>query len=152
MGISAAVGAISGGVAATGFCAPLQAVITAGATFMGDVATQKFCDKKSWGEVNYLKAAHNGVVVGGCSLLGSMWGEVTSFGHAMKGEALLSAGKDKLLTGYARRFAGQSSAKLLRQGRSLVSAGIKSINTSRGISSVTGTLLTWGVARKYTWN
>ena len=151
VGISAAVGAVSGGVAATGLGMVAQAGITAAATFVGDVATQKICEKKSWSEVNYLKAAHNGVVAGGTSLVGSVLGGITSSGHTITGNSMVSAGKNKMLTGYVRKANGQSYSKLLRQGRQLVASGTRYINTGRGISSVTGTFLTWGVAQKYSW-
>ena len=125
-----------------------QAGITAGAAFAGDVATQKFCEKKSWGNVDYLKSAYNGAVAGITSIAGSIVGGIASSGHTITGESLLSAGQDKLLTSYLRRSAGQSYTNLLKQGRQLVAAGMKWINTARGISSVTGTVLTWGMGQR----
>ncbi len=150
--ISGLVGAVSGGVAATGLGMFTQAAITAGAAFVGDVATQKICENKSWSKVNYLKAAHNGVVAGGTSLIGSVLGGITSGRHTTTGNSLLSAGKDKLLTGYVKKSVGQSYSKLIKQGTKLVAAGTKYINTGRGISSVTGTLLTWGIGQEYSWS
>lgn len=150
--ISGAVGAISGGVAATGLGMLSQAAITAGAAFVGDVATQKFCQGKSWDKINYVKAAHNGVLAGGTSLIGSVLGSITSAGHTITGESLISAGRDKLLSGYVRQSVGQSASKFMKQGWKLVSAGMKYVNTGRGISSVTGTIMTWGVGQKYSWS
>lgn len=95
---------------------------------------------------------HNGVVAGSASALGSVLGGITSSGHSITGNSLLSAGRDKLLTGYARQAVGQSHSHLLQQGSKLVSAGIKNINIGRGISSVTGTILTWGVAQEVSWS
>lgn len=109
--ISGLVGAVSGGVAATGLGMFAQATITAGTAFVGDVATQKICENKSWSEVNYSKAAHNGVVAGGTSLNGSVLGGITSGGHTTTGNSLLSSGKVKLLTGYVRKSVGQSYAR-----------------------------------------
>ena len=149
--ISAAVGGISGGVAATGLGPIAQAAITAGAAFIGDVATQKFCEDKSWDKVNYLKAAHNGILAGATSLIGSGLGGITSANQAIEGNALVSMGQDKLLTGYVRQAVGQSYSKLIKQGQQLISSGTKLINTGRGISSVTGTLLTWGLGQTYSW-
>ena len=150
--ISGLVGAASGAIAATGLGMITQAAITAGVAFAGDVATQMICEDKSWNEVNKLKAVHNGLLAGATSVIGSVLGGITSSGHAIKGETLVSAGKDKLLTGYVRQVSGQSYSKLINQGRNLIAAGTKSINIGRGISSVTGTLLTWGVAQKYSWS
>ena len=150
--ISGLVGAVSGGVAATGLGMVAQAAITAGTAFVGDVATQKICENKSWGEINYTKAAHNGVLAGGTSMIGSVLGGITSGGHTITGNSLISSGKDKLLTGYVRKSVGQSYSKLIKQGSKLVATGTKYINTGRGISSVTGTLLTWGIGQKYSWS
>ena len=150
--ISGLVGAASGAIAATGLGMITQAAITAGVAFAGDVATQMICEDKSWNEVNKLKAVHNGLLAGATSVIGSVLGGITSSGHAIKGETLVSAGKDKLLTGYVRQVSGQSYSKLINQGRNLIAAGTKSINIGRGISSVIGTLLTWGVAQKYSWS
>ena len=152
VGISAAVGAVSGGVAATGLGMFAQAAITASTAFVGDVATQRFCENKSWSKINYTKAAHNGAVAGCTSFIGSLLGGITSASHTITGNSLLSAGKDKLLTGYVRQSVGQSHTKLIEQGTKLVAAGTKYINTGRGISSITGTLLTWGIGQKYSWS
>ena len=96
-----------------------------------------------------LKAAYNGLVAGGTSLVGSILGGITSSGYTITGNSMVSTGKDKLLAGYLRKSAGQSYSSLLRQGRQLVATGTKYINTGRGISSVTGTVLTWGICQKY---
>ena len=149
--ISGIVGAASGAVAATGLGALAQAAITAVVTMGGDVATQMICEKKTWNQVDKKQVIHNGLVAGGTSLLGSALGKITSSGYTIKGESLIDAGKNKLLTGYVRQSAGQSHTKLINQGHTLIAAGTKSVNTGRGISSVTGTVLTWGVTQRYSW-
>lgn len=144
--VSGVVGAVSGGFAASGLGMITQAAISAGATFLGDVAGQVL---KKEEKIDYKKALYNGALAGGLSLVGSALGSVTSAFHSMKGNSLLAAGRDKMLTGYARRAVGQSHSKLIAQGRSLVSAGISYIKSGRAISSVTGTLLTWGAYQEY---
>ena len=147
--ISGIVGAVSGGFAASSLGMITQAAISAGATFAGDIATQKLCEGKTWNNIDLKTAAHNGALAGGLSLVGSALGSVTSAFQSMKGNSLLAAGRDKMLTGYARRAVGQSHSKLIAQGRNLVSAGISYIKSGRAISSVTGTLLTWGAYQEY---
>ena len=144
--VSGVVGAVSGGFAASGLGMITQAAISAGATFLGDVAGQVL---KKEEKIDYKKALYNGALAGGLSLVGSALGSVTSAFHSMKGNSLLATGRDKMLTGYARRAVGQSHSKLIAQGRNLVSAGISYIKSGRAISSVTGTLLTWGAYQEY---
>lgn len=69
-------------------------------------------------------------------------GGITSVGHSITGNSIVSAGRDKLLAGYARQAIGQSHSQLIREGNRLVSAGMRYVNTGRGISSITGTVLT----------
>lgn len=89
------------------------------------------------------------MVAAGCSLVGSLLGSITSYDYASTGKQMLDSAKCTLLSGYVRKSAGQSASKLLRQGRTLASTAVKLINTGKGISSVTGTLLTWGIANEY---
>jgi hypothetical protein len=103
-------------------------------------------------QINVYKAMHNGLLAGATSIAGSLLGGVTSIGYSTTGNSMVSAGKDKLLSGYVRQCFGQSSSKFLKQGAKLISEGTKYINTGRGVSSVTGTLLTWGVGLEYSWN
>ena len=149
VGISAAVGAISGGVAATGLGAIAQAGITAGVTAVGEVASQTLCEGKKLSQIDTDKVIHNSLLAGGTSLLGSALGGITSMGYSNAGKTLVSAGKDKLLTGYVRQNAGQSYSYLMKQGQKLIATGTRYINTGRGVSSVTGTLFTWAFAWKY---
>ena len=100
-------------------------------------------------DIDYSRVAYNGALAGGLSLAGSALGSVTSAFQSMKGNSLLAAGRDKMLTGYARRAVGQSHSKLIAQGRRLISAGMNYIKSGRAISSVTGTLLTWGAYQEY---
>ena len=147
--ISGIVGAVSGGVAGSGLGMISQAAVTAVVTAAGDFLTQKFCEKKSLKDIDYSRVAYNGALAGGLSLAGSALGSVTSAFQSMKGNSLLAAGRDKMLTGYARRAVGQSHSKLIAQGRRLISAGMNYIKSGRAISSVTGTLLTWGAYQEY---
>lgn len=149
--IAGAVGAISGGIAATGLGMVSQAVITAGAAFAGDVATQTLCEKKTLDNVNFKKAVHNSMVAGASSVIGSVIGSVASVGYSSSGKALVNAGKNKLLTGYVKQAAGQSHSQLIRQGNRLVAKGIKYINTGRAVSSVMGSIYTWGISRELSW-
>ena len=57
---------------------------------------------------------------------------------------------NKYLKSSARELVGKSSSSLLKHGAKLVFEGNQLINTARGITSVSGTLLTWGISNKYT--
>lgn len=57
---------------------------------------------------------------------------------------------NKYLKGSVRELAGKSSSSLLKHGAILVFEGNQLINTARGITSVSGALLTWGISSKYT--
>ena len=153
MGVSAAIGAVSGGIAATGLGMFAQAGISAATATVGDIATQmidngEFCLSPK--KIDYSRALHNGVVAGGMSIVGSVTGGLLSSTKLSKGNSLVSAGLDKYLKGSARELTGKSSSSLLRSGAKLVFQGTRMINTARGISSVAGTLLTWGASVKYT--
>ena len=150
--ISGAVGAVSGAVAASGLGMVAQALVTAGVTFAGDVSTQVVCEGKSLtgkNSVDYKKAAWNSGLSALTSIGGSMLGSVTSMGYMSLGDDMLTAGSEKLLSGYVRQSAGQSYSHLIKQGRNLVNTGTKLINTARGVSSVTGTVSMWGVGVTY---
>jgi len=140
VGISAAVGAISGGVAATGLSAITQAAITAGASAVGSVFTDLHSMSKN-SDLNEItlqevgKIAFNAVgaaAVGfGSSIVGTAVGKIVSGGLEQKGADMVFRGKIG---------AGCYSKA---QARNMVSQGNKLINTARGISSVVGTVVTW---------
>ena len=147
--ISGAVGAATGAIAATGWHFLLQAGASALASFAGDIVSQTIGEGHKLKDVDCGRAINSAIVAGGCSIIGSGLGKLTSYGKASQGAELMSKGRDKLLTGYIRRELGQSASSMIRQGQKLVTSGRVLINTARGISSVTGTILTWGVSEKY---
>ena len=149
IGVSAATGAINGAVAASGLGMFAQAGISAATSAVGDIANQ-WIDTGSLKKVNYARALHNGLVAGGVSVVGSITGGLLSSTKMSQGNELVSAGLDKYLKGSARELVGKSSSNLLKHGAKLVFEGNQLINTARGITSVSGTLLTWGVSNKYT--
>ena len=149
IGVSAATGAINGAVAASGLGMFAQAGISAATSAVGDIANQ-WIETGSLKKVNYARALHNGLVAGGVSAVGSITGGLLSSTKMSQGNELVSAGLDKYLKGSARELAGKSSSSLLRHGAKLVFKGNQLINTARGITSVSGTLLTWGISNKYT--
>ena len=144
--ISGAAGAISGAIAATGIGILGQAGLTAMAGAAGDIATQMICEGKTLQKVDYKKAVKSAAVAGGCSLVGSGLGKITSYGYESAGKELLSKGQDKLLIGYLSKDSGASYSQFIRQGNKLVAKGKELINIARGISSVTGSILTIGIA------
>lgn len=138
--ISAAVGGISGGVAATGLGPIAQAAITAGASAIGSIASDLYgrsnnpeTGKITWGEVGGIAArAIGSAAIGfGSSIFGTAAGKVVSSGLESHGASMIFRGKIG---------AGCWSKA---QARALVSQGKALINTARGISSVVGTLFTW---------
>ena len=149
IGVSAATGAINGAVAASGLGIFAQAGISAVTSAVGDIANQ-WIDTGSLKKVNYARTLHNGLVAGGVSVVGSITGGLLSSTKMSQGNELVSAGLDKYLKGSARELVGKSSSNLLKHGAKLVFEGNQLINTARGITSVSGTLLTWGVSNKYT--
>ena len=149
IGVSAATGAINGAVAASGLGIFAQAGISAVTSAVGDIANQ-WIDTGSLKKVNYARTLHNGLVAGGVSVVGSITGGLLSSTKMSQGNELVSAGLDKYLKGSARELVGKSSSSLLKHGAKLVFEGNQLINTARGITSVLGTLLTWGVSNKYT--
>lgn len=150
IGVSAATGAINGAVAASGLGIFAQAGISAVTSAVGDIANQ-WIDTGSLKKVNYARTLHNGLVAGGVSVVGSITGGgLLSSTKMSQGNELVSAGLDKYLKGSARELVGKSSSSLLKHGAKLVFEGNQLINTARGITSVSGTLLTWGISNKYT--
>ncbi len=138
--ISGAVGAISGGIAATGLGAIAQASITAGASAIGSVAADLYSIKKSTGSIK-TSLEETGQIVGravgsaaigfGSSVFGSAAGELASRG-------MKAIGKNMVLRG---RVGAECFTKA--QARNLIKQGTAKINTARGISSVVGTVFTW---------
>ena len=144
--ISGVVGAVSGGIAATGLGAFTQAGITAATAAVGD-AVDIARGKQT--QYDFGRTIRNTAVAAGCSLLGSAFGEITSGIRKMNGEAQIIKGIEKCVKSKANYIAGKSYSSLARSGLKLVRTGVRQVNIARGISSITGTLATWGLAQKY---
>ena len=146
VGISAAVGAVSGGVAATGLGVFAQAGISAAASAVGSIATDLYSRSKNPNAESItlkeiggiaLRAAGSAAVGFGCSIIGTGAGRAVSRGLEEKGAIMILKSNGKALT--------RAQAKnLAHQGKVL-------INTSRGISSVVGTVFTWPTATALTY-
>ena len=143
VGISAAVGAISGGIAATGLGAIAQAGISAGASAIGSVATDLYERSKNpnAGKVTLketgaiaLRAVGSAAIGFGSSVFGTAAGKIVSGGLETKGMSMIFRGK--ISAGCWTRA----------QARNMVSQGKVLVNTARGVSSVVGTLFTWPTA------
>ena len=145
--INAAVGAVSGAIAATGLGALAQAGLTALTCGAGNFAEQ--CYTKGIKNVNYAEVVSSTVVGGSTSLLGTGAGKLAGNKLYKSGMELINKGKDKLLTGAVREAVGQSHSSLMRQGRKFISQGTVKINTFRGCSSVIGSGLGIGTSFSY---
>ena len=139
--ISAVVGGVSGGVAATGLGSIAQAGISAGASFVGSLVSDGYDAYKTYKESkvcpttgdigkSLLRATGAAAIGFGSSLIGSGAGGAVSKGIQDKGATMLLSSRG---TTYWTRAQAKNLAK---QGKAL-------INTARGISSVVGTLFTW---------
>ena len=140
VGISAAVGAVSGGVAATGLGTIAQAAISAGAAAVGSVVTDIYDRSKdpdagniTWEEVSGIAArAVGSAAIGfGSSVFGTAAGKIVSGGLESSGSAMVFRGKIG-----AGCWTKAQANNLVKQGKAM-------INTARGISSVVGTIFTW---------
>ena len=142
--ISAAVGAASGAVAATGIGALGQAGITAVISGGGNLV-QQLADNARSGEsgIDVMDIVYSGAAGFATSIVGSAAGKIASGKIATAGENLLAKGQSNMMTGYVRQHVGKSASSLLRHGAKMVAQGTKTINIARGISSVVGTLSTW---------
>jgi hypothetical protein len=143
VGISAAVGAVSGGVAATGLGAIAQAAISSGAAAIGSIATDLYDRSNdsnigsfSWQELGGIAArAVGSAAIGfGSSIFGTAAGKIVSGRLEAKGASMVFSGKIG------------AGCWTKAQAHSLVSQGNILINTARGISSVVGTFFTWPTA------
>lgn len=136
--ISAATGAFCGAVAASGLGALAQAGITAGANFVGSMATELHSQVKQsgWKNVSWGKAIGKSAISAGTSfctsIAGSALGKVTTGALEDQGKNLILKGTRRGMSIYTKRELAQFAAK----GKQLV-------NTARGITSVLGTLATW---------
>ena len=145
--INAASGAVGGLIAATGLGAGAQAALTAVASGAGNYIDQ--VSTKGRANVNMGDVMGSAIVGGATSLMGSAAGKLFAGNVDDAGQALLSKGKDKLLTGYINKSFGHSHSALIRQGRKLVDQGNKMIHTYRGTSSVIGSLIGGGTGVSY---
>ena len=138
--ISAVVGAISGGIAATGLSAIAQASITAVASAIGSVATDVYdrgkrndvskVTLKECGQIA-MRATASAVIGFGSSIAGSAFGNGMTKGLNKRADDMIFKGKHKI--GYMTKA----------QSRNLVSKGKCLKNTAYGASSVIGTVITW---------
>ena len=140
VGISAAVGAISGGVAATGLGAIAQAGITAAASAVGSIASDVY-ERSTDSDAGRLTLKETGRIAAraigsaaigfGSSIFGTAVGKIASSGLESNGVSMV--------------FRGEIGAGCWTkaQARNMVAQGKALINTARGISSVVGTLFTW---------
>ncbi len=149
--IAGVVGAVGGAVAASGLNFLAQAGITMAATAAGDVLTQKVESYTTGAKYNPMRTIHNTLLAGGCSILGSGLGSLASYGQTALGSELLEKGAEKAGQAFCRSNLGLSSSKLVQQAEKLIRQGNVLTNIGRGISSVTGTLLTWGVSVEYSY-
>ena len=150
--IAGLVGAIGGAVAASGLNCVAQAGITMATTAVGDVLTQKVNAKDTVGATyNPIQTIQNTLLAGGCSVLGSGLGSLASYGYTSLGSELLEKGVEKAGQAFYRSNLGLSSSKLVRQAERLLNQGAVLTNIGRGVSSVTGTLLTWGLSVEYSY-
>ena len=136
--ISAATGAVGGAVAASGLGALAQAGITAGANFVGSMATELHSQVKQggWKSVSWGKTIGKSAISAGASfctsLAGSALGKVTTGALEDQGRNLILKGTRRGMSMYTKRELARFAVK-----------GKQFINTARGITSVMGTLATW---------
>ena len=140
VGISAAVGAVSGGIAATGLGVFAQAGISALASAAGSIATDVYNNtrlssgenpaRKTGGQI-LLSAAGSAAISFSGSIFGTALGKIPTNG-------LKSIGDDLV-------FRGKIGAGCItkRQAQNMVRTGQRMVNTAYGISSVVGTIFTW---------
>jgi len=145
--VACVVGAVNGAIAATGLGMVSQTLLSALSAGLGDLYTQRYIDGSHCIDVK--RTAINALVAGGCSIIGSVLGKITSFAYADAGKALKARGQDRIVIAYARKLSGQSYMKMLHQGRDLHATGSKLLNTGYGIASVTGSVLTFGIGVEF---
>ena len=140
VGVSALVGAVSGGAAATGLGPIAQATISAVASGLGTAATDLHERNKNsesssltWKEAGNitLRAVGSAAIGFSSSILGTAATKMPLNGLQEEGALLIFRGK----TG-AGCLTKTQARNLIKQGKTL-------INTARGISSVAGTIVTW---------
>ena len=146
VGISAVVGGISGGIAATGLSTIAQAGYTAAVSALGSVASDinARMQNKNAGRITArevgriaLKAVASAAVGFGTSVMGTAAGKVVAGRLEANGLSMVFKGKIG-----AGCFTKAQAQNLIRQGN-------KMVNTARGISSVVGTLFTWPTATAF---
>ena len=145
--INAAVGAVSGAIAATGASALVQAGASAIVSGAGNFAEQ--CHTKGIKNVNLGDVAVSAALGAGTSLLGSAVGELFSGNIKSVGEKLISEGRGRYFAGVIREMSGQSHSSLMRQGAKYIAQGSKMVNMANGVSSVVGSVVGGGVAFTY---
>ena len=143
VGISAAVGAISGGVAATGLGTIVQASISAAASALGSVATDIHelnqtpnSNGITWSDVGQisLRALGSAAIGFGSSIFGTAAGKAVTSGLEAQGANMVFRGKIG------------AGCMTKAQARNMVKQGKALINTARGVSSVVGSIFVWPTA------
>ena len=147
--IAGFVGAANGAIAASGLGIVAQAGVSALVAGVGDAISQIVDLRETDKKYDPIRTIKNAALAGGCSIIGSALGKITSYSYEYEGQILKSRGQNKILTAYLKKDAGQSYSNMLKRGRLLYRYGKKLIDTGRGISSVTGSILTWGISQKY---
>ena len=136
---AAVVGAVGGAVVATGLGVVAQAVWTGVAAAAGD-ALQQGVDK-GFDKIDPVQSVRTGLVAGATSLIGSYAGKKFLGGIEDLGNAYISKGHLKNLTGVTRALNGKSHTSYYRSGSALVAKGEKIVNFYRGASSCLGSLI-----------
>ena len=136
---AAVVGAVGGAIAATGLGMAAQAVYTGLAAAAGD-ALQQGVDK-GFDKIDPAQSIRTGLVAGATSLIGSYAGQKFLGGIEDVGNACISAGHQKNLTGVTRALVGKSHTSYYRSGSTLVAKGKKIVNVYRGASSSLGSVI-----------
>ena len=112
--INAAVGVISGAIAATGLGMVSQAGLTAIVSGTGNYVEQVYT--KGFDNVNGADVIGSSLLGAGTSVLGSLAGEIVGKPIKEMGKEILGKAQDKLLTGMVRETLGQSHSAYFRQG------------------------------------
>ena len=138
--ISAATGALNGGLAATGVGLMGRTIASGVISAVGDAATQRHENRSiNWGQVIGV-----GVTGAAMTVIGEAPGKLLSASTRTAGETRLTQAI------YHRRSVYYTP----RTYNAMVSSGKKLINTARGISSVVGTISTYrlSVSLNYIWS
>ena len=145
--INAAVGGISGAIAATGLGAFSQAGLTAIVSGAGNYVEQVYTE--GFDNVNGADVIGSFALGAVTSLLGSGAGEIIGKPIKNIGKGILGKAQDKFLTGMVRETLGQSHSAYFRQGAKYLAQSTKVFNIFRGISSSVGSVIGGATSSAY---